>query len=418
VEQVKKRLEKNRLVTLTGSGGVGKTRLSIQVASHLLGEYPNGVWLVELAPVTDPALVERTVCAALDVSPQGGMSALQVLTDYLKPRKILLTVDNCEHLIDPCAQLCDSILHTCPDVRILASSREALGIEGENAYRVPSLSLPRPNDDLHTIKASEAVKLFMERATATLPDFEMTETNAPLIAQICQRLDGIALAIELAASRIKVLKLEQIAARLDDVFRLLTGGSRTALPRQQTLRAMIDWSYNLLSDEEQAAFRSLSVFAGGWTLEAAESVCENLNMLDILARLVDKSLVSVDYEHGEEARYYFLETIRQYAREKLAESGAGEILRERHVRWVVDLSERAEPKLRGHGQLEWLERMDNEIDNIRSALEWSLYNDFDLGLRITSALMRFWTVRSHEQECIQYVDKLLDAGLLTDVTQP
>jgi tetratricopeptide (TPR) repeat protein len=176
---------------------------------------------------------------------------------------------------------------------------------------------------------------------------------------------------------------------------------------------MIDWGYNLLSEEEQVVFRSLSVFAGGWTLEAAESVCENPNMLDILTHLVDKSLVSVDYEHGEEARYYLLETIRQYAREKLAESGAGEKLREKHVRWVVELSERAEPKLRGHGQLEWLERMDNEIDNIRSALEWSLYNNFDLGLRIISALMRFWGVRSHEQECIQYVNQLLEAGVLS-----
>jgi predicted ATPase/class 3 adenylate cyclase/Tfp pilus assembly protein PilF len=413
VAQVKKGLEKSRLVTLTGSGGVGKTRLLIEVASQLLEEYPDGVWLVELAPVTDPALVERTVCTALDVSPQGSTSALQVLLEYLKPRKILLTMDNCEHLIDACAQICDSILHTCPDVRVLASSREALGIEGENAYRVPSLSLPRPDDDLHTIEESEAVKLFVERAKATLPDFEITQINASLIAQICQRLDGIALAIELAASRIRVLKLEQIAARLTDVFRLLTSGSRTALPRQQTLRAMIDWSYNLLSAEEQVVFKSLSVFSGGWTLEAAEYVCDNPDMLDLLTRLVDKSLVSVDYEHGEEARYYLLETIRQYAREKLAESGTGEKLREKHVRWMVELSERAEPKLRGHGQLEWLERMDNEIDNIRSALEWSLYNDFDLGLRITSSLMRFWGIRNHEQECIQYVDKLLAKGALS-----
>ena len=413
VEQVKKQLEKNRLVTLTGSGGVGKTRLSIQVASQLLEEYPNGVWLVELAPISDPALVVRTACAALDLSLQGSLPAQQVLMEYLRPKKILLTVDNCEHLIDTCAQFCDSILHTCPDVRILASSREALGIDGENAYHVPSLTLPHAGEDLTRIQESEAVKLFVERARVTWPDFEITEANAPAIAQICQRLDGIALAIELAASRVKVLKVEQIASRLDDVFRLLTGGSRTALPRQQTLRALIDWSYNLLSEEEQVVFKSLSVFSGGWTLEGAESVCEDPNMLDILTRLVDKSLVTVDYEHGEEARYFLLETIRQYAREKLAESGSGEKVREKHMHWVVELSERAEPKLRGHGQLEWLERIDNEIDNIRSALEWSLNSNFDLGLRITSALMRFWGVRSHEQECIQYVDQLLEAGVLS-----
>ncbi len=224
VEQIKKRLEKNRLVTLTGSGGIGKTRLSIQVASELLDDYPNGVWLVELAPITDPALVTRTVCAALDVTPQGNTSALNVLTEYLKSKKILLVVDNCEHLIDSCAQLCDSLLHACPDLRMIASSREALGIDGENAYRVPSLSLPGPNDGLHAIQESEAVKLFTERATATLPNFELSQSNTPVVAQICQRLDGIALAIELAASRVKLLNLEQIASRLDDAFRLLTGG--------------------------------------------------------------------------------------------------------------------------------------------------------------------------------------------------
>ncbi|HZM25116.1 MAG TPA: adenylate/guanylate cyclase domain-containing protein, partial [Anaerolineales bacterium] len=282
VEQIKKRLEKNRLVTLTGSGGVGKTRLSIQVASELLSAYPNGVWSVELAPITDPSLVTRTVCTALDMTPQGNMPPLDVLTEYLKSKKILLVVDNCEHLIDACAQLCDSLLHACPDLRIITSSREALGIDGENAYRVPSLSLPGPNDNLHAIQESEAVKLFTERATTTLPDFELAQSNAPVVAQICQRLDGIALAIELAASRVKLLKVEQIAARLDDAFRLLTGGSRTALPRQQTLRALIDWSYNLLTEEEKTALQHLSVFADGWTLEAAEFVCDNPNILDLL----------------------------------------------------------------------------------------------------------------------------------------
>jgi class 3 adenylate cyclase len=260
IDQIKKRLEKNRLVTLTGSGGVGKTRLSIQVASELLSEFTNGVWLVELAPITDPALVTRTVCAALEVTPQGNMPALDVLIEYLKSKKILLVVDNCEHLIDACAQLCDSLLHSCSDLRIIASSREALGIDGESAYRVPSLSLPNPNGGLQVIEESEAVKLFMERGNAVLPDFEMTEIHAPVVAQICQRLDGIALAIELAASRVKILKVEQIAARLDDAFRLLTGGSRTALPRQQTLRGTIDWSYNLLTEEERTTLTRLSVF--------------------------------------------------------------------------------------------------------------------------------------------------------------
>jgi predicted ATPase/class 3 adenylate cyclase/tetratricopeptide (TPR) repeat protein len=412
IDRVKKRLEKNRLVTLTGSGGVGKTRLSIQVASELLGEFPHGVILVELAPIADPALVTRTVCAALDITTEGNLPALQVLTEYLRLKKTLLVIDNCEHLIESCAQLCDSILHACPQVRMIASSREALGIEGENAYRVPSLSLPNPNGGLQAIHESEAVRLFLERATAILPEFEITEANSPVIAQICQRLDGIALAIELAASRLKILKVEQIASRLDDAFRILTGGSRTALPRQQTLRAMIDWSYNLLSEEERIVLRRLSVFMGGWTLEAAEAVCDHPNMLDLLTHLVDKSLVAVDLEHGDEPRYYLLETIRQYAREKLADSGEAELVRERHTLWYVELAERAEPKLCGSDQLEWVEHIDQEIDNVRAAMEWSFHHDFDLGLRITNALARFWVIRDHQVECIQFVERLLVTGVL------
>jgi len=412
VGQIKQRLEKNRLVTLTGSGGIGKTRLSIQVASELLDDYPHGVWLVELAALADPALVTQTVCAALDVTPQGNTSPLSVLTDYLKPKKILLVVDNCEHLIDASAQLCEALLHACPNVRIIASSREALGIDGENAYRVPSLSLPNPNDGLGTIEKSEAVTLFIERATATLPEFEMTEANASAVAQICQRLDGIALAIELAASRVKLLKVEQIASRLDDAFRLLTGGSRTALPRQQTLRALIDWSYNLLSGEEKTVLRRLSVFVGGWTLEAAEYVCENPNMLDLFTHLVDKSLVVVDREYGDEARYYLLETIRQYAREKLTDSGEGEAVRELHTRCYVELAERAEPKLRWHNQTVWLDRIEHEHDNLRIALEWSINNNVDLGLRIANSLIWFWDTRDHFLEGLQSMERLLAAGPL------
>lgn len=267
-----------RLVTLTGSGGIGKTRLSIQVASELLSEFPNGAWLVELAPLADPALVPQAICSALDVQPQGNTPALTALTDYLRAKKLLLVLDNCEHLIEACAQLVESLLRVCPDLRILASSREAFGVEGEHSYRVPSLGLPDPNvraglRPAPAIAEAESVQLFVERARAALPEFALTEANALAIAQVCRRLDGIALAIELAASRVKLLKVEQIAARLDDAFRFLTGGSRTALPRQQTLRATVDWSYNLLSDAERALLRRLSVFVGGWTLEAAEVVC-------------------------------------------------------------------------------------------------------------------------------------------------
>ena len=409
VEQIKKRLEKNRLVTLTGSGGVGKTRLSIRVAFELLDGYPNGVWIAELASITDPALVAKTLCAALGLELHGNMSPIDILTSYLHSKKLLLVVDNCEHLIDACAQLCQTLLYACPNLRIIASSREALGIDGENAYRVPSLSLPNSKDGLSTIEKSEAVKLFMERATAALPEFKITEANAAAIAQICQRLDGIALAIELAASRVKLLKVEQIAARLDDAFRLLTGGSRTALPRQQTLRALIDWSYNLLSEEERTILRRLSIFMGGWTLEAAEYVCDNPNMLDLSTHLVDKSLVSVDLEHGNEPRYYLLETIRQYAREKLAEQGESESIRNRHMEDFCGLVERLEPRLRGPDQVVLLDGLEMDLDNLRAALEWALDHNVPIGLRLAAGLKWLWHFHHHWAEGIEWLDKLLQA---------
>lgn len=412
VEQIKKRLEKNHLVTLTGSGGIGKTRLSIQVASELLADYPVGVWLVELAPLTNPALVPQSVCAALGVTPEGGTSALDALINYMHSKKILLVVDNCEHLIDACAQLCDSLLHACPELRIIASSREALGIEGENAYRVPSLSLPNSKSGLHVIEESEAVKLFMERATALLPEFQMTEVNAPSIAQICQRLDGIALAIELAASRVKMLKVEQIAMRLDDAFRLLTGGSRTALPRQQTLRALIDWSYNLLPDEERAFLRKLSVFMGGWTLEAAEAVCGNADALDLLTHLVDKSLVSVDLEHGNEPRYYLLETVRQYAREKMVESEDSTRLRDTHLEYFLKTAERIAPELYTRKMPYWFVRLETEYANFQAALEWAQEHDSDAGLRLSNALCAFWSERGdYLKEGIDWFEKFLNLSV-------
>jgi len=411
VEQIKKRLEKNRLVTLTGSGGIGKTRLSIQVASELLTEYLIGVWLVELAPLTDPALVPQSVCVALGVKPEGDTTALDALINYIHEKKILLVVDNCEHLIDACAQLCDSLLHACPELRIIASSREALGIDGESSYRVPSLSLPNPKSELHTIEESEAVKLFMERATALLPEFTMTQINAPAIAQICQRLDGIALAIELAASRVKMLKVEQIATRLDDAFRLLTGGNRTALPRQQTLRALIDWSYNLLSDEERTFLRRLSVFMGGWTLEAAEAVCGNADVLDLLTHLVDKSLVSVDLEHGDEPRYYLLETVRQYAREKLVEVEDPAHLRDIHLDYFLKLAERIAPELRRRKMPYWLDYLEVEYPNFHAALEWVQGRKDEIGLRLCNALFRLWLLRGEfRKEGLEWFEKFLAAS--------
>jgi len=393
-----------RLITLTGSGGVGKTRLAQHAALNLLTHFPNGIWLVELAPLTDPERVPQAVAAALGVREERDRPLFTALTDYLREKQVLLLLDNCEHLIDACAQLAEQLLRACPHLQLLATSREALGIEGEAAVRVPSLSLPgpagAPPDD------SEAVQLFVDRAAAALPGFALTAENAGPITQICRRLDGIALAIELAAARVKLLSVDQIAARLDDAFRLLTGGSRTALPRQQTLRATMDWSHQLLADAERVLLRRLAVFMGGWTLEAAEAVatdppagpgpaplCKD-DVLDLLTQLVNKSLVVVERERGPEARYQLLETIRQYAREKLREAGEAEVraVRDRHLAYHLALAEQAEREFASPRQMFWLGRLDDEAGNLRLAFEWALDQDVTAALRLASALWIFWTV--------------------------
>ena len=350
VAEVKRLLSGSRLTTLTGSGGCGKTRLSIQVASEMQTGYPNGVWLVELAPVADPALVPLTVVAVLGPMDDGHRPALEILTDFIHVKTLLLVLDNCEHVIDACAQLSEALLRACPKLGILASSREALGIAGESSYRVPSLAVPEPGQlpPLETLARLGAVRLFVERAALARPGFALTAQNAPAIAQICQRLDGIPLAIELAAARVRALSAEEINARLDDRFRLLTGGSRTALPRQQTLRALIDWSYSLLSEPERLLFKRLAVFVGGWTLAAAEQVCSDNSLdpatvLDTLSRLVDKSLVVAE-EAASETRYSRLETIRQYSREKFAETDEVAVVRDRHLAYYVQFSEMADPQ--------------------------------------------------------------------------
>ncbi len=273
--EVERLLRASRLLTLTGAGGTGKTRLSLQVAANILEEHPDGAWFVEFAPVSDPDLVPQTVAAALGVREEPGKPITDTLHGYLKDKRLLLVFDNCEHLLDAVARLANAVLRGCPDVRILATSREAMGIGGEQAYRVPSLASPDPKGSYtpESLGQFDAVRLFIDRALLAQSSFAVTNENAPAVAQLCHRLDGIPLAIELAAARVRAMPVEKIAERLDDRFRLLTGGSRTALPRQQTLRAMIDWSYDLLSEKEKTLLRRLSVFAGGWTLEAAEAVC-------------------------------------------------------------------------------------------------------------------------------------------------
>lgn len=401
--EVERLLVTTHLLTLTGAGGCGKTRLSLQVAADVLDEYEDGVWLVELAPLSDPSLLPQAVAAVLGVKEEPGKPLLQSLGEYLKPKQSLLLLDNCEHLLAACAGLADAILRGCPKVRMLASSRECLGITGEQTYRVPSLSLPNEKSlpPLEQLSQFEAVKLFAERAVLGQPTFTVTQENAPAVVQVCRRLDGVPLAIELAAARVKALPVEQIAARLDDRFRLLTGGSRTALPRQQTLRAAIEWSYNLLLEPERILLRRLSVFVGGWTLEAAEAACGadpigGGEVLDLLTSLVEKSLVLYEEQGGGEARYQLLETVRQYARDRLLESGEADTLRARHRDFFLSLAEAAEPKMRGPEQDAWLARLEAEHDNLRAALEWcrSGVAGTEAGLRLAAALFRFWHVRS------------------------
>lgn len=398
-------LSETRLLTLTGWGGAGKTRLALQVAAEVLEGFEDGVWLVELAPLSDPDLVAQTVASAVNVREQPGRPILATLREYLQHRHALLVLDNCEHLLAACARLADTLLRACPNVKILATSREALGIGGETSWRVPPLSLPDPRHlpSLDGLSAYEAVRLFIERAVAVLPTFAVTNENAPWIAQVCHRLDGIPLAVELAAVRVKGLSVEQIAARLDDRFRLLTGGSRTGLPHHQTLRAAIDWSHDLLSDPERIVFRRLAVFAGGFTLEAAEAVCggngtDSSEVLDLLLHLVDKSLVVAEEQDGN-ARYRMLETIQQYGRERLGESGETEAVRRRHRDWYLGFAERAEPGLVGEEQAAWLDGLEVEHGNLRAALVHCVESGgTEAALRLVGALWRFWAVRGYFEE--------------------
>ncbi len=393
------------LVTLMGAGGAGKTRLAQQVAADLVDAHTDGVWLAELAPLSDASLTAQVIASALGVQEEMRRPLLETLGDFLKTKELLLLLDNCEHLLEACATLADLLLRACPRLRILATSREPLGIAGETVFRVPSLSLPDPEElpPGEQLVQYEAVRLFVDRARAVHPGFAVTDRNAPALAQACHRLDGIPLAIELAAARVSALTVEQIAVRLDQRFRLLTGGSRTAMPRQQTLRAAVDWSYDLLSEQERLLLRRLSVFAGGWALEAAEGVClgdgiEEYEVLDLLSVLVNKSLVQAEGRGGE-VRYRLLETVRQYAREKLQESGEEAILCGRHMDWILALVERAATESKGGRPVVWLDRFEVEHDNLRAALGWSTSGgDVEAGLRLGAMLVGFWSQRGYPRE--------------------
>ncbi len=431
-----------RLLTLTGPGGTGKTRLALQLATTMHARFPDGVWLVELAPLADPALIPQTIATVLSMREEPGRPLLATLITHLRDKDMLLVLDNCEHLIDACAQLADTLLHADPQLRILASSREPLGIAGEAFFRVPALAAPDPSQlpPLDQLIQYEAVQLFAERARAVQPAFTVTNANAASLAQICARLDGIPLAIELAAARVRMLMVEQIAARLDDRFRLLTGGSRTALPRQQTLQALIDWSYDLLAEAERVLLRRLAVFVGGWTLEGAEAVCElsieneelrkatydhavlnsQFSILDLLGHLVDKSLVQVE-QGGVAARYRMLETIRQYALEKLAGSGEADAVRARHAEYYHAFSEvgAVRPQQAGLVSSAWFDHLAPEQENMRAALAWSqsVPAFWETTLRLATRLALFMFVRGYSNEARE-LESVLDASgsaLVTDV---
>jgi predicted ATPase/class 3 adenylate cyclase len=397
--EIAKSLGNTRLLTLLGVGGIGKTRLSLQVAAEMLDAFPDGVWFVELAPLADSQLVPQAVASVLGVKEEAGRPIVEALEKHVKDRQLLLILDNCEHLVDACSELVKQLLQSGPRLKILASSRERLHVAGETTHPVPALAVPDPSSAItpEVLTQYESVRLLVDRAVAAQPAFHVTEQNAAAISEICRRLDGIPLAIELAAARVRALSVDNIAARLNDRFRLLTRGSRTALPRQQTLRAMIDWSYDLLTEHERTLFRRLAVFAGGWTLEAAETVgaggdINQSDILDLLTQLVEKSLVVLESKSG---RYRLLETVREYARERLSDSGEQEQTRARHLAFYLALAEKAMPELAGPSQGAWLARLDLELENLLAVHAWcaSTEGGAEQGLRLVNSVKLYWANR-------------------------
>lgn len=416
-------LARFRLVSLVGSGGCGKTRLALQAAADALDRFPDGVWLVEFAALQNEALLSQTIGTALGVAEIAGLPSQAVLLEHLRSRNLLLVIDNCEHLIGACARLIETILRSCPDVRVLATSREPIGIDGESLLRVPALPYPDPTTpvSIDALRQYDAVRLFIDRARMQRPDFAVTDANAPAVAEICSRLDGIPLAIELAAARIRTMSAEEIERRLDDRFRLLLGGSRTALPRQHTLRALIDWSYDLLSVEEQILLARLAVFSGGWTHEAAERVAgfeplEEDQIADLLSSLTDKSLAQI-VATSAETRYGYLETILVYARQRLADRGEEAVCIARHIACFVDRGEEFHRNIVGPNQALHLERLRPEMDNFRAALNacGSERDGVQAGFALCRYLYKYWEWRSMVREGLECCERELAKPSLEDM---
>jgi len=401
-----------RLVTLTGSGGVGKTRLALRVAQEVLDDFPNGVWLVEMAPLSDPALVPQQTAIALGMRPEPGIPFSEALSNFLREREILVLIDNCEHLLAACAELADSLLRACPQLRIFATSREPLSIYGEAVHRVPSLPFPNSGQQTSVQQAQEfaSVALFVDRARLVRPEYLLAAEDAPAVIRICQRLDGIPLAIEMAAARINSLAPQQVADRLDDVFTLLTARGRAALRRHQTLRATIEWSYQFLNESERLLLQRLSLFVGGCSLEAAEAVCSGQGLaagevLDLMDSLTSKSVLTARQRPGEPARYWLLETIRQFAWEKLLESGQAEAVQARHMDCFFSLAEQAAAQWPGIKQIAWARWLDEEFDNFRAAVQFSRRDraSDERCQRLVVALSNYWYIRPAWREPADWV---------------
>jgi predicted ATPase/DNA-binding CsgD family transcriptional regulator len=425
--EVSQALATTRLLTLTGAGGSGKTRFALEVARDLIEAYPDGVWLVELAPLSEEALVPKAVAEVLGVPVRPREPIADTLVEVLGERQLLLVVDNCEHLIEAVAGFADRLLDSCPGVRILATSREALGVEGEARWLVPPLSVPERGrtPTREELEGYESVRLFVERARGRDSSLSLNSKNAIAVAEICQRLEGIPLAVELAAARVGTLSLVQISERLTDSLKLLTGGARTAANRHRTLQGSLDWSHELLSEDEKELFGRLSVFAGGWTLEASEAVgaggsVEEEDVLDLLSGLVEKSLVVTRVSDEGVVRHRMLEPIRQYALEKLEESGEIEVVRRAHAAYFLAMAERAEPELMGEQAVTWLAELGREVGNLRAALSWAFDADrepgderVETGLRLANALARFWDTQGPDEG-----RRWLEQGLACDVEVP
>ena len=414
--EVRELIRMSRLVTLTGAGGSGKTRLALQAGAELIGRIPDGVWLAELAPLTDGGQIPGAVAAAMGMQDASGPAIGDTVIEALTGQESLILLDNCEHLIDAAAKFCDQVIRHCPKVRFLVTSREPLGIDGERVYRVPSLTLPGSDaESVEDLAGSDAVQLFAERARAHQADFVIDARSAPDAVTICRRLDGIPLALELAAARLSSMSLAQVAARLDQRFRLLTGGSRNAMPRQQTLQATVDWSFGLLTAQERETVTRLSVFAGGFDLEAAEAICASaevdaLDVLDLLGSLVDKSLVVADHSH-QTVRYRLLETIRQYsAQELLRAAGEAEVIRirDRHARYYLAMAKAGGPATTGPDQGQWLRRFDVEWENLRAAFtQFAAEACGEEILALAVSLRRFSVTRGHS-DVLEYLRPVVD----------